>query len=99
MKLVLNRLSLIGEVGTSIRLSVQVNLCIVLLLLLSPEWMHFLLHTKVVLNPITLGMVKTLWSFGHSECNRVKSVTRQIIKSGFDNFRVTQLSQAVGTLL
>ena len=59
LKLVLNRLSLIGEVGTSIRLSVQVNLCIVLLLLLSPECMHFPLHTKVVLNPITLGTVIT----------------------------------------
>ena len=24
------------------------------------------------LNPIALSMAKTLWSFGHSECNRVK---------------------------
>ena len=23
-------------------------------------------------NPIALRMAKTLWSFGHSECNRVK---------------------------
>ena len=23
------------------------------------------------LNPIALRMAKTLWSFGHSECNRV----------------------------
>ena len=25
-----------------------------------------------MLNPIALRMAKTLWSFGHSECNRVK---------------------------
>ena len=25
-----------------------------------------------LLNPIALRMAKTLWSFGHSECNRVK---------------------------
>ena len=24
-------------------------------------------------NPIALKLAKTLWSFGHSECNRVKS--------------------------
>ena len=24
-------------------------------------------------NPIALRMAKTVWSFGHSECNRVKS--------------------------
>ena len=23
-------------------------------------------------NPVALRMAKTLWSFGHSECNRVK---------------------------
>ena len=27
---------------------------------------------RPLLNPIALKMVKTLWSFGHSECNRVK---------------------------
>ena len=25
-------------------------------------------------NPIALRMAKTLWSFGHSECNRVKEL-------------------------
>ena len=25
-------------------------------------------------NPIALRMAKTLWSFGHSECNRVKNI-------------------------
>ena len=28
----------------------------------------------VFLNPIALRMAKTLWSFGHSECNRVNMV-------------------------
>ena len=27
---------------------------------------------RTIINPITLRMAKTLWSFGHSECNRVK---------------------------
>ena len=27
-----------------------------------------------LLNPIALRTVKTLWSFGHSECNRVKDL-------------------------
>ena len=27
---------------------------------------------KKYLNPIALRMAKTLWSFGHSECNMVK---------------------------
>ena len=26
----------------------------------------------MIINPIALKMAKTLWSFGHSECNRVK---------------------------
>ena len=28
--------------------------------------------TTMVLNPIALRMAKTPWSFGHSECNRIK---------------------------
>ena len=27
-----------------------------------------------ILNPVALRMAKTLWSFDHSECNRVKCV-------------------------
>ena len=27
---------------------------------------------RSVVNPVALGMAKTLWSFGHSECNRIK---------------------------
>ena len=27
----------------------------------------------LAVNPIALRMAKTLWSFGHSECNRVNS--------------------------
>ena len=27
---------------------------------------------KIIMSPIALRMAKTLWSFGHSECNRVK---------------------------
>ena len=30
-------------------------------------------HFKLVFNPIALRTAKTLWSFGRSECNRVKS--------------------------
>ena len=29
---------------------------------------------KFALNPIALRTAKTLWSFGHSECNRVKGM-------------------------
>ena len=30
--------------------------------------------TRPHFNPIVLRMAKTLWSFGHSECNRVKEL-------------------------
>ena len=30
------------------------------------------LYFLAMFNPIALGTAKTLWSFGHSECNRVK---------------------------
>ena len=30
------------------------------------------LYSQTRLNPIALRTAKTLWSFGHSECNRVK---------------------------
>ena len=33
-----------------------------------------LLRLKKPLNPIALRTAKTLWSFGHSECNRVEAV-------------------------
>ena len=33
---------------------------------------HFVPFSMVIFNPIALRMAKTLWSFGHSECNRVK---------------------------
>ena len=32
-------------------------------------------------NPIALSMAKTLWSFGHSECNRVKETKLFVITS------------------
>ena len=33
-------------------------------------------HWKTWVNLIALRMAKTLWSFGHSECNRVKKFDR-----------------------
>ena len=33
----------------------------------------FTLSIKHQINPIAFRMAKTLWSFGHSECNRVKN--------------------------
>ena len=30
---------------------------------------------RICINPIELRMAKTLWSFGHSECNRVNRVS------------------------
>ena len=38
---------------------------------LFPEVFSFF-SLPVTFNPIALRMAKTLWSFGHSECNRVK---------------------------
>ena len=32
------------------------------------------LFSSLVLNPIALRTAKTLWSFGRSECNRVKEL-------------------------
>ena len=32
-------------------------------------------------NPITLRMAKTLLSFGHSECNRINTMTEGVIMS------------------
>ena len=43
--------------------------------------MHEQLGKKVFINPIALRTAKTLWSFGRSECNRVKvckCVSREI---------------------
>ena len=35
------------------------------------------------LNPIALRTAKTLWSFGHSECNKVKRVKSRLCWNGF----------------
>ena len=42
----------------------------------SHEW-----HIKI--NPIALRMAKTLWCFGHSECNRVKILNRKDLDGMF----------------
>ena len=34
---------------------------------------------EVNINPIALRTVETLWSFGRSECNRVKQCTQQAV--------------------
>ena len=45
---------------------------------------YFQLNMNKILNPIALRMAKTLCSFGHTECNRVKySFILQIIKGKF----------------
>ena len=33
----------------------------------------------LLFNPIALRMAKTLWSFGRSECNRVKNIKTVIV--------------------
>ena len=33
-------------------------------------------------NPVTLRMVKPLWSFGHSECNRVNQMLHKMSSAG-----------------
>ena len=38
----------------------------------SPENVPICLKGTVSCNTIALRMAKTLWSFGHSECNKVK---------------------------
>ena len=36
------------------------------------KWIFFFSPSDLYVNPIALRTAKTLWSFGHSECNRVK---------------------------
>ena len=39
------------------------------------EELQYLLQSEhISVNPIALRTAKTLWSFGHSECNRVKDI-------------------------
>ena len=35
-------------------------------------------------NPMALKRAKTLWSFGHSECNRVNALPERSQKQGID---------------
>ena len=35
-------------------------------------YLELRLEQSAVFNPVALRTAKTLWSFGHSECNRVK---------------------------
>ena len=41
-------------------------------------------------NPFALGLTKTLWSFGHSECNRIKTrwLALSIVKSEKNDLRL-----------
>ena len=39
---------------------------------------------NAMLNPTALRTAKTLWSFGHSECNRVKNcISKENLKENF----------------
>ena len=45
-----------------------------------PEQSHYDVQDRQyckLVNPIAFRMAKTLWSFGHSECNRVKIPTKR----------------------
>ena len=54
--------------------NVDVNIIVDMHQYLSTKWVHIIGQATAfvyIFNPIVLRMAKTLWSFGHSECNRV----------------------------
>ena len=46
-----------------------------------------------LLNPTALKMAKILWSFGHSECDSVKELKKQITKFMSAKFNLCKLYQ------